>query len=270
MREVQPGRVHLITGGYPAGALAGHDMDYARIRLLELLEERGVQATVGNDFTDIHRWLPGTALMLTYTAGPHLDGDQNKLVRWWMEDGGRWVGLHGTSGGRAKRVDGETRRRMIKSEHHDTLGSFFISHPQTRRFRVDVSGPDNPLTRGLPSSFMTIDEPYMVEIQHPNETDVVLSSELGPDHSGYGFVYDEDTSLQADGKTRVMGYTRDIGKGGVAYVALGHCHSPASQTNHAYDETVEAPASMPAAFRASWDVEEYVQILRNGIDWGVG
>ena len=117
---------------------------------------------------------------------------------------------------------------------------------------------------------MTIDEPYMIEVQHPNETDVVLSAELGPDNSGYGFVYDEDTSLQADGKTRVMGYTRNIGKGGVAYIALGHCHSPASQTNHAFDETVEDPESMPAAFRASWDVEEYVQILRNGIDWGVG
>ena len=26
MREVQPGRVHLITGGYPPGALAAHDM----------------------------------------------------------------------------------------------------------------------------------------------------------------------------------------------------------------------------------------------------
>ena len=39
MREVQPGRVHLIPGGYPPGALAQHDMDYARIRLLELLEE---------------------------------------------------------------------------------------------------------------------------------------------------------------------------------------------------------------------------------------
>ena len=142
-------------------------MDYARIRLLELLEERGVQATVGNDFSDIDRWLPGTALMLTYTAGPHLNGDQNKLVRRWLEDGGRWFGLHGTSGGRAKRVEGETRRMMVKSEHHDTLGSFFLSHPQTRKFRVDVCGAKNPLTKGLPSSFMTIDEPYMIEIQHP-------------------------------------------------------------------------------------------------------
>ena len=242
MREVQPGRVHMITGGYPVGALAGHDMDYARIRLLELLEERGVQATVGNDFTDIHRWLPGTALMLTYTAGPHLDGDQNQMVRRWMEDGGRWVGLHGTSGGKAKRVEGETRRRMVKSEHHDTLGSFLHqSSADAEVPRGCLGGGQSTLTRGLPSSFMTIDEPYMIEVQHPNETDVILSTELGPDHSGYGFVYDEDTSLQADGKTRVMGYTRDIGKGGVAYVALGHCHSPASQTNHAYRRNCRGP-----------------------------
>ena len=68
----------------------------------------------------------------------------------------------------------------------------------------------------------------------------------------------------------MLAYTRDVGKGGVAYIALGHCHSPASQTNHAFDETIEDPESMPAAFRASWDVEEYVQMLRNGIDWGVG
>ena len=159
---------------------------------------------------------------------------------------------------------------MVKSEHHDTFGSFFISHLQTRKFRVDVSGAKNPLTKGLPSSFITIDEPYMIEIQHPNETDVVLSAELGPDHSGYGFIYEEDTSLQADGKTRVLAYTRDVGKGGVAYIALGHCHSPASQTNHAFDETIEDPESMPKSFRASWEVEEYVQMLRNGIDWGVG
>ncbi len=29
-----------------------------------------------------------------------------------------------------------------------------------------------------------------------------------------------------DSKTRVLGYTRALGKGGVAYIALGHCPSP--------------------------------------------
>jgi hypothetical protein len=29
-----PRRAHLITGGFPLGAHAGHDHDYARLRLL--------------------------------------------------------------------------------------------------------------------------------------------------------------------------------------------------------------------------------------------
>ena len=31
-------RVHVISGGFPKGALQGHDMDYARLRIQELLE----------------------------------------------------------------------------------------------------------------------------------------------------------------------------------------------------------------------------------------
>ena len=40
-------RVHVIAGGYPPGALGGHDIDYARLRLLGILEERRLLATVG-------------------------------------------------------------------------------------------------------------------------------------------------------------------------------------------------------------------------------
>ncbi len=56
MSTIMSGRVDVIAGGYPPGALGGHDMDYARLRLLGLL------ATVRNDFSDIHRWLPGTQI----------------------------------------------------------------------------------------------------------------------------------------------------------------------------------------------------------------
>ena len=41
MTTISSDRVHVIAGGYPPGALGGHDMDYARLRLLELLEEHG-------------------------------------------------------------------------------------------------------------------------------------------------------------------------------------------------------------------------------------
>ena len=271
MTTKSSGRVHVVAGGFPAGALGGHDMDYARLRLLELLNEQGLLATVGNDFSDLHRWLPITQLLITYVAGPFLDDDQNRLVRHWLDDGGHWLGLHGTSGGKAARVGDGNRRRMVKSSHHDTLGGFFINHPPIRKFKVDVVDPDHALTRDIPDSFDAIDEPYMIEIQHPSETQLLLTAELGPDNTppGRGFVYDEDTALEPDGKTRALGYTRDIGKGGVTYIALGHCHSPTSQTNPNVDASVEAAGADSATLRDTWEAGPYMQLLRNAISWGV-
>jgi hypothetical protein len=37
MTETKAGRAHLVTGGFPTGSMAGHDHDYARLRLLGLL-----------------------------------------------------------------------------------------------------------------------------------------------------------------------------------------------------------------------------------------
>jgi hypothetical protein len=67
-------RVHVVAGGFPPGSVAGHDMDFARMRILEMLEEnQQAHATVSNDFEDVHKWLPGSQLMITYVAGPYLN-----------------------------------------------------------------------------------------------------------------------------------------------------------------------------------------------------
>ena len=160
---------------------------------------------------------------------------------------------------------------MVKTSHHDTLGGFFINHPPMRKFRVDVVKSDHALTRDMPESFETIDEPYMVEILHPSETQILLTAELGPDNSppGSGFVYDEDTALQPDGKTRVLGFTRNIGKGGATYIALGHCHSPASQNRPAADSSPDAPGVRQGVVRTTWESDAYMQLLHNAISWGV-
>ena len=80
-----------------------------------------------------------------------------------------------------------------------------------------------------------------------------------------GTVYPSDTSLQPDGKTRVLGYTRKVGKGGVTYFALGHCHNPAIRAARAADPT----DTTPPMFRGPWETEAFVTLLRNGIAWGV-
>ena len=272
MSNPQPVRVHVITGGFPVGSPAGHDMDYARLRLLQLLHERpNATASVSGDFTDIDKWLPGCQLLVTYVAGPFPNEAQNRFLRQWLEDGGRWLGLHGTSGGKAAPVGDDRRiRKMVKADHHTTLGGFFLNHPPLRKFRVDVVNQQHSLTRGLPASFEVMDELYLIELQEPAASDILLTTELAKDPSppGFGFVYDEDTALQADGKTRVLGFSRALGRGGVAYIALGHCHSTTSNMQPFVDASVDAESTTPQVFRGSWDTQPFEQLLRNGIEWG--
>ena len=274
MSNSQPVRVHVISGGFPVGSPAGHDMDYARLRLLQLLHERpNVTASVSGDFTDIDKWLPGCQLLMTYVAGPFPNEAQNSFLRQWLEDGGRWLGLHGTSGGKAAPVGDDRRvRKMVKADHHTTLGGFFLNHPPLRKFRVDVVNQQHTLTRGLPASFEVMDELYLIELQEPAASDILLTTELAKDPSppGFGFVYDEDTALQADGKTRVLGFSRALGRGGVAYIALGHCHSTTSNMQPFVDASVDAGSATPQVFRGSWATQPFEQLLRNGIEWGCG
>lgn len=247
-------------------------MDYARLRILQLLQEHPqIQTSVAGDFADVAKWLPGTRLLITYVAGPYPNDEQNGVIREWLEAGGRWLGLHGTSGGKAARV-GEKgfHRKMVKASHHATLGSFFLNHPPVRRFRVDVRDREHTLTRGLPPSFEVMDELYLLELQDPSASRVLLTTELtkDPSPSGFGFVYDADTSLLADGKTRVLGYARDVGAGGVAYIALGHCHSPTTNVQPFVDSSVEPSGKTPLLFRGAWETEPFEKLLRNGIAWG--
>jgi len=263
MAETTFPRAHVITGGFPPGSNAGHDQDHARLRLLGLLAEREVPASVANDFADVAKWLPVSRLLVTYVAGPYPDAAQCGAMRAWLEAGGHWLALHGTSGGRAARVEGVRQRRTVKTEHHALLGSFFLTHPPLCKFRVDVRDRDHPLTRGLGSSFEVEDEPYFVELQDPGSTRILLTADYGERgvSNVVGPLYGSDTSLQPDGRTRVIGYTRPIGKGDVTYIALGHCHNAASREGR---PVVEGQPT----FRGSWENDAFNTLLRNAIAWG--
>lgn len=267
MTETKSGRAHLIAGGFPPGAMAGHDHDYARLRLLGLLAERDVPASVANDFSEIEKWLPVSRLLITYVAGPYPDAAQCRALQSWLEAGGHWLGLHGTSGGRAERVAGVRQRRTVRTEHHALLGSRFLTHPAICRIRVEVRAADSPLTQGLGTAFEVEDEPYFIELQDPASTRILLTADYGPSavSPAIGTLYASDTSLQPDGRTRVLGYSREVGNGGVTYVALGHCHNPAIRAARPAD-----PAdATPPTFRGAWETDAFTTLLRNAIAWGV-
>src|SRR5437773_684506 len=253
MTETKLGRTHLIAGGFPPGSAAGHDHDYARLKLLGLLAERAVAASVANDFADVEKWLPVSRLLITYVAGPYPDAGQCRAIESWLKEGGHWLALHGTSGGRAERVEGVTNRRTVKTEHHALLGSCFLTHPPICEIRVQVSDSGSPLTSGLGSSFVVEDEPYFIELQDPGATRILLTADYGAsgEWPTVNALYGRDTSLQPDGRTRVLGYTRQVGGGGVTYFALGHCHNPAIRATRAAN-----PAdTTPLVFRGPWETD---------------
>ena len=268
MTDTKPGRAHVVAGGFPPGSYAGHDHDYARLRLLGLLAERDIPASVANDFEDVEKWLPVSRLLITYVAGPYPDAAQTRAIERWVEAGGHWLALHGTSGGRAERVEGARQRRTVKTEHHALLGSYFLTHPPICEFRVEVSTADSPLTRRLGKSFVVEDEPYFIELQDPGSTQILLTADYGQSATSpaIGTLYPSDTSLQADGRTRVLGYTREVGNGGVTYFALGHCHNPAIRAARAPDPVDKTPPT----FHGAWESDAFATLLRNAINWGMG
>lgn len=264
-------RAHVIVGGFPMGALAGHDMDFVRHQLLGILQEfPKVKATVANDYSEIDRWLSGTDMLLTYTAGPYATDEQAEAIESWMLAGGRWFALHGSSGGKAvkRQTPDGMRKSMVKAQHHQAIGCFFLNHPPIRRFTVNVA-QSHPLTEGLDQAFEVTDELYLVELQDPDTTEILLTTELESDPSppGFGFTYERDTSLLSDGKTRALGYEKAVGKGGVAYMALGHCHHPLSNSQPFVDESVSVSGEPPNPFRGSWDSGVLPTLVRNGVRW---
>ena len=269
MSETNPDRAHLITGGFPPGSLAGHDHDYARLRLLGLLAQRDIPASVANDFADVEKWLPSSRLLISYVAGPYPDAGQCRALQGWLKAGGHWLGLHGTSGGRAERVESTRQRRTVKTEHHAILGCRFLTHPPIQKIKVEVSDADHPLARGLGPSFKVEDEPYFIELHRPGSTTVLNDRRLWPRRH---IARDRDPlphghlAASRRANTRVLGYTREVSAGAVTYVALGHCHNPAIRAARPAD-----PADpTPATFRRPWETEAFITLLRNAIGWRVG
>ena len=176
--------MHLIAGGFLPGSQAGHDHDYARLRLLALLNERDIPASVANDFADLGKWLPESGILITYVAGPYPDADQCRGLREWLEAGGRWLALHGTSGGRAQRVEGVRNRRTVKSGAPRAARQLFPDPSADLRDPGRGARPRFAADPGLDIRFVVEDEPYFVELQDRAATRILLTADYGPAATG--------------------------------------------------------------------------------------
>ena len=242
--------VHLVAAG------KYHDIDFARLELLKLLaEHEHIRVTVASDYENADQ-VNNCNFMISYTCDVRPSENAQKFIRKWVEDGGRWMALHGTNsaldmGG----PDGVDSPRCFPL-WAETLGSQFIAHPPIAPYSVEISDPSNWLVSDL-ESFETDDELYLCEYHDQENLHTLLHTDWNGE--ARGFVECDWTN---DEKRRLVMYLRPLGDGCVLYNTLGHCRGH-------YDMR-PLTDYYPKIERCSWEIPQYYELLKRGIRWGMG
>jgi len=248
-----PGRridVTLVAGG------KYHDIDFARRELLTLLgEHEEFRVRVQPDYEDT-AGIEKSSILVSYTCDVRPSEKAQTEIRSWVENGGRWVALHGTNaaltlGG----PNGVDAPRCFPS-WADTLGSQFVAHPPIQPYTVQVSDPNHWLVSGI-ESFDTDDELYLSEYADRDALHGLLHTTWQGDAKG--FVEADWTNCDP---THLVMYLRDLGQGSILYNTLGHCRGH-------YDM---APVLdfYPRIERCSWEKPAYYELLRRSLRWARG
>lgn len=228
-----------------------HDIDFARLELLKLLAEHPhIRTSVACDYGDIDR-LDACSLLITYTCDLMPSSGELTAIEAWLQRGGRWLALHGTNS-ILEFGPGGVATPPNRPDVMTLLGTQFKAHPPIGPFKVEVVEPDHMLCRGI-DNFEIIDELYLSATVSPIRT-LMQTSFTG---EATGFV---DADWVAT-KVPIL-YLRDIGKGQILYITLGHCRGH-------YD----LPEMMPFFLnpeRCAWNYPVYYELLRRGLSWATG
>ncbi len=129
----KPIRCALVVGG------KYHDMDYARLRLLGLLDENErIRTRVFEDYSNIAA-ITSSDLLVTYTCDVTPGLAQQEALRDFVAKGGRWLALHGTNSILRFLENGKVSAPRWAPHFMETLGS--MSLPIRRFSRTRWSAP---------------------------------------------------------------------------------------------------------------------------------
>lgn len=227
-----------------------HDIDFARLEILKLLAEHPqIRTTVACDYADTER-LAQCRFLVTYTCDLMPGEPEAATIRSWLEQGGKWLALHGTNSilrFTETGVDCPDERPDVM----EMLGTQFKAHPPIGPFTVEVVDKDHEFTRGI-DDFEVVDELYLSKTTA--EIDTLMQTRFEGEAPGF---------VDADWPETVVPilYTRDIGEGRIVYNTLGHCRGhydlPDMEPFYAHPE------------RCAWDYPVYYDLLRRGLGWAM-
>jgi hypothetical protein len=124
--------------------------------------------------------------------------EQGKAVRQFVEAGGSALFLHNS-----------THVGLSDPDFRHVLGAAYTGHPPIRTFKVKVTNPDHPITKGVKDFVITDEQHYMTYDKDPKFLFLQTVNEEGLTYQTYG-------------ATAPGGWSYDYGKGRVAYLSPGH------------------------------------------------
>jgi len=242
--------VLLVAGG------KYHDIDFARRELLGLLAEHDeFRVRVQPDYEDTSP-LKRSTILVSYTCDVRPSERAQDEIRAWVQNGGRWVALHGTNSALTLGGPNGVDSPRVFPTWAETLGSQFVAHPPIQPYRVEPSAPDHWLVAGI-DPFDTDDELYLCEYHDRESLQPLLQTTWRGDATG--FVEHDWNDCDP---THLVMYLRPLGSGCVLYNTLGHCrgHYDMSPVLDYY----------PRVERCSWDNPAYHELLRRSLRWARG
>ena len=124
--------------------------------------------------------------------------EQGKAVRSFVDAGGAALFLHNT-----------THVGLSDPDFRDVLGAAYTGHPPIRTFKVKVTNPDHPITKGVHDFVVTDEQHYMIYDKDPKYLFLQTVNEDG-------------LTYRDQGATAPGGWAYDYGKGRVCYMSPGH------------------------------------------------
>ena len=233
----------LIAGG------KYHDIDFARLELLKLLaEDDRVRVRVFEDYTNLEA-IAAADFLVSYTCDVTPSLTQQEALRAYVAGGGKWLALHGTNSILRFLQSGQVDSPRWAPHFMETLGSMFIAHPPIQPYQVTVADPGHPLVKGV-EPFEANDELYLSE--YYADLHVLLETEFEGEATGF-------VDLNWPKAKHPVFYLRQLEKGCVLYLTLGHCRG--------HYDMQPLMDFYPVVEKGSWDLPVYYDLVGRGIAW---
>ena len=239
--------VYLVAGG------KYHNIDYARLELLKLLAEQPrLKIRVGEDYSDIDA-ICEADFIITYTCDVMPSPEETRRLCDAMRAGKKWFALHGTNSILRFLEDGRVNSPRDNEPFMELLGSQFLSHPPIMPYDVEVTDPEHPLVKDIPT--FTVDDELYLSALHGEHKMLLHTHWTGTTEAFVDADWSED-------EPRPCMYLHPYGEGEVLYLTLGHCRGK-------YDMQPMIEEYPEPEFGA-WKTDEYYELLRRGIRWAMG